>query len=170
MGCPGPPAASRGTCLPARAGLRFGGSQEPSKGPSRGFQALQACLDRGLVVGFAFLGCRPLPPPADPGIQRFQANLLGWSGRVPSGAPGRTSRSTRSLGLGFLFNSPEKGGPLGRATAPAPGGAAHALHNSLGLHSSSKLWCEWLPGMCLGPGTLEKGGYGLSRPGWEFRV
>ena len=27
------------------------------------------------------------PPEADPGIQRFQANLLGWSGRVPSGAP-----------------------------------------------------------------------------------
>ena len=61
-------------------------------------------------------------------------------------------------------------GLLGEAPAPAPGGAAHALDHSLGLHSTSKQWCESLPDVVLGPGTLEKGGYGLSRPGWEFRV
>ena len=41
---------------------------------------------------------------------------------------------------------------------------------SFGLHCSFKQWCEWLSDVVLGPGTLEKGGYGLSRPGWEFRV
>ena len=64
--------------------------------------------------------------------------------------------------VGFLHVS--------HTTAPASGAAAHALHNSLGLHSSSKRWCEWLPGVVLGPGTLEKGGCGLSRPGWQFMV
>ena len=43
-------------------------------------------------------------------------------------------------------------------------------HDSLGLRSSSKRWCEWLLGVVLGPGTLEKGEYGLRRPGWQFRV
>ena len=62
-----------------------------------------------------------------------------------------------------------KRGRLGGAPAPAPGGAAHALNNSLGLHNGSKRWCEWLSDIVLGPGTLETG-YGLSRHGWEFRV
>ena len=75
------------------------------------------------------------------------------------------SDAQKNLGLGL-----RRRGPLGGAPAPAPGGAAHALNHSLGLHSSSKQWCESLPDVVLGPGTLEKGGYGLSRPGWEFRV
>ena len=74
------------------------------------------------------------------------------------------------LGLGFLNNlvNHRKGERFYRRGLP--GGAAHALHHSLGLHSTSKQWCESLPDVVLGPGTLEKGGYGLSRPGWEFRV
>ena len=51
----------------------------------------------GLVVGFAFLGSPLTPPLGRPWNST-------WSGRVPSGAPGRTPRSTRSLGLGFLNN------------------------------------------------------------------
>ena len=47
---------------------------------------------------------------------------------------------------------------------------APALNHSLGLHSTSKQWCKSLPDVVLGPGTLEKGGYGLSGPGWESRV
>ena len=60
------------------------------------------------------------------------------------------------LGLGFLntsCDSQKRSSPLG-----APGGAAHALHNSLGLHSNSKRRCDWLPGVMLGPGSLEKVG------------
>ena len=42
--------------------------------------------------------------------------------------------------------------------------------NFLDLHGTCKRWCEWQPDVVLSPGTLEKGGYGLSRPWWEFRV
>ena len=62
-------------------------------------------------------------------------------------------------------SDPTSGPPKGLRRGP-PGGAARwssRSHNFLGLHSRSKRWCEWLPGVVLGPGTLEKGGYGLSR-------
>ena len=75
------------------------------------------------------------------------------------------------LGLG---PSQDRGQFLGHSPAcpmcADTGSAAHAQHNFLGLHSSSKRWRLWLPGVVLGPGTLEKGGYELSRPGWEFRA
>ena len=89
---------------------------------------------------------------------------------MPPRAP--SSRPPEPKIAAFRVSESQKriGGPLGGAPAPAPGGAAYALNHSLGLHSSSKQWCEWLPDIVLGPGTLEKGGYGLSRPGWEFRV
>ena len=43
-----------------------------------------------------------------------------------------------------------------RGSRRAPGGAAHARQNSLRLQSSSKRWGEGLPGVVLGPHTLEK--------------
>ena len=93
-GLPGPP----GTC-----GAPVWWVSRTLHRPSRGLQALHTPLD-SRFGRFRVFGLPPLTPLADPGIQRFQANLLGWSGRVPSGAPGRTPRSTRSLGLGFLNN------------------------------------------------------------------
>ena len=108
---------------------------------------------------------------ADPKFQHFPGHLLETAGQWAPRATPRKPPRPRSLGLGFLNESQKRRrGPLGGAPAPAPGGAAHALNHSLGLHSTSKQWCESLPDVVLGPGTLEKGGYGLSRPGWEFRV
>ena len=56
-------------------------------------------------------------------------------------------------------------GPAGgfRRPAGAPPGALG------GLRGPPRA-CGGCPGRILGPGSLEKGGYGLSRPGWEFRV
>ena len=59
-----------------------------------------------------------------------------------------TSRGGLSAQVGFRVaylsseSQKRRRGPLGGAPAPAPGGAAHALNHSLGLHSISKRWCE----------------------------
>ena len=93
-----PPGASKGPPWASRA----------PQGPQGfwGFFLSMFGLARRFGSGFRFFwAAAPYPPLADPGIQRFQANLLGWSGRVPSGAPGRTS--TRLLGLGFFKNLKE---------------------------------------------------------------
>ena len=113
------------------------------KNPPRGLQGVSK-PSRRFGSGFRVFGLPPLTPLADPGIQRFQANLLGWSGRVPSGAPGRTSRSTRLLGLGFLNNIGEsrKGRSPRQGHCPSTWRCSSRSTNSLGLHSSYKRWCE----------------------------
>ena len=100
----------------------------------------------GLVVGFAFFGLRPQPPAwRIPNFSIFQAT--SWR-RLASGRPERRPENPRDQGR-WVFLSREsqkrRRGPLGGAPAPAPGGAAHALNHSLGLHSTSKQWCESLP-------------------------
>ena len=68
-----------------------------------------------------------------------------------------------------------QGAPRGREGCPKKGGctgtgsAADAQHNSLGIVAPTGGVSGW-SGVVLGPGALEKRGYGLSRPGWEFRV
>ena len=59
----------------------------------------------------------------------------------------------------------ETGYPTGYCTGTGGAGAAYAYATLLGWHSSSKRWCESLQDEVLGPGTLEKGWYGLRRPG-----
>ena len=39
-----------------------------------------------------------------------------------------------------------------------------------GLAGGVRAGGQWLWGVVLGPGTLEKSRYGLSRPGWEFKA
>ena len=80
-------------------------------------------------------------------------------------------RGVRFRVSNILLADRRRGGGVPQAGyCTGTGGAAHAQHNSLGLHSKSKRWCLSLSGAVLGPGTLEEGGYGLSRPEWEFRV
>ena len=90
---------------------------------------------------------RALSPPASDCYFNFFGATTGEAGREPHRTTARRARNTKLLGLGFLNNTCES--QKSRATAPAPGGAARALHNSLSLHrrTSSKRWCEWLPGV-----------------------
>ena len=97
----------------------------------------------GLVAGFASFWA---PSLAGPKLSAFPSHFQGGLAGSGPHAPAAERRRPRSLGLGFLNNlvnhRKRRRGPLGGAPAPAPGGAAHALTNSLGLHSSSKQWCE----------------------------
>ena len=134
-----------------------------NKGPATG----RTSEDRGPPR--AFVGLRAELPSA---CKTFRAGLPG----ILRGAPGGQGFFVRTLGSakvpetqGCWFHTCEsqrrRRGPLGGATAPVPGGAAHSLHNSLDLHSISKRCCEWLSGVVLGPGMLEKVGTGRSYQG-----
>ena len=130
------------------------------------------------------------PPPAYTGIHRtlflfwFRADALNWAWGISEAWVGFRVFWAPSHQQHFRSNPRQE--EAWRAMAPrptstralnsgfpnrcesAPAGAAQALCNSVGLQRSCKRWCEWLPGVVLGLGTLEKGGYSLSRPGWEF--
>ena len=59
------------------------------------------------------------------------------------------------------------GPPIMRITEKekGPQGSSRSTELFRLAYSRSERWCEWLWGVVLCPGTLEKGGYSLSRPG-----
>ena len=114
---------------------RGNGSSQKPPGASKGLRGLQKF--RHLFA--SFLGSRL----ANLEISAFPGHLWGRPGqRRPQ------AQKAKDAGFRVYLSSSEsqkrRRGPLGAAPAPAPGGAAHALNHSLGLHSSSKRWCEWL--------------------------
>ena len=132
-----PALQASGFCLSgASGGLR--GPLGPSGGLRDSGRGLRPCKSQDVGFGSALAW-------ADPEIPAFPGHLQGRPGQWAPKTTPRRPRRPRWLGLGFLNNlvNHRKGeGPLGGAPAPAPGGAAHALNHSLGLHSISKRWCE----------------------------
>ena len=124
----------------------------PGFGPGTGLERFGG--PRGLrKAGF---GLSRTEPPAlfrglrgPPGLRRLPGVLFvpgRWVWWCFAFFPQSHTQKTQktSLGFGFLSSESQKRrrGPPGGTPAPAPGGAAHALNHSLGLHSTSKQWCE----------------------------
>ena len=114
----------------------FGASGGP---PSRGRML-------GLVVGFAsFLGCQPYSCLADPDISAFPGHLQGRPGQWPPRAPSRRPPEAKVAGFRVtnnLVNHSKGERSPRRGSCPSTWRCSSRSTNSLGLHSSSKRWCE----------------------------